>query len=164
MVLTYEMADHDASDTYAFKVREAGDELQISYSPASSKAVLGFTTAALESARRSVLISQHDHEIGKEKAKAIAKALPPFLVSRKVLSEMRKGKATLECEGVGDVTLTVKPAKRQLSVGEESVEVDVLHGKSKDLEIWVLDDPAFPLVLRRLEAGDNYWKLVDLKA
>jgi hypothetical protein len=75
---------------------------------------------------------------------------------------MRKGKATLNCDGPGNVTVTVKAAKQHIQRGDRSVEVAVLHGKCKDLEIWVLDDESCPLVIRRVERGDNYWKLLDI--
>ena len=58
-------------------------------------------------------------------------ALPPFLVSRAVLAELRQGGSTIKTD-VGEIRLTASPATRRMSIDGKTTQVPVLLAQGGD--------------------------------
>lgn len=172
-VLRYETADDDATDTYCFQLLDTEGQLVISsaFEDDDPEAVVGFSAAALAGARTIAVLSQgswlssdleqptHDDE-----SERLDADLPPFLISREMLRELRGGATELRPEWAppGSRPQAVKLTGRttaEIELDGETVEVPVLAARGDDIELRVVDDDEWPLVLERIE-GDNFWRLL----
>lgn len=174
-VLRYEMADFDAADNYEFQILETDEQLVLSsaFEDGEPEAVVGFSTQGLGSSRTIAVLSQgswlsaaleqptHDGECDRLDAD-----LPPFLLSRAMLLELRAGGTRLRSEwappGTGPEPLSLSErTTAEVEIDGEPHELDVLVASGDGVELTVVDDEAWPLVLERVE-GDNYWRLLAI--
>lgn len=176
IALLYEMADFDASDEYVFAITRADDGLAFSFGfegeePEESVHV---SAAALAGARTIAVLSQGGWltsalESPKRDADEaiLLEELPPFLLSRTALRELREGKTQLKSEWSSQddapAALTLEGrATASIVRHGETEEVPVLVARSDDMTLKVLDDETWPLVIER-EEGDNYWRLIEIE-
>lgn len=168
--LRYEMADFDASDVYRFKLHDAEDGLALSSAFDGDEPVgaVTFSPDALDRGRTIAVLSQGSWQgdVDDDDITRFEAELPPFLVSRAALQELRAGQTRLRPEwappGAEPTTLTLRE-RLTLTIDAEGepLEVPVLVAHGDGVELRVIDDERWPLVVERLE-GDNYWRLLSL--
>jgi predicted DNA-binding WGR domain protein len=158
----FEVADFDARDRYRFTIERCDGELVVRFEGCGDGQWI-FADAALASARSFVVLSQgsaHGSN-GKALPKVVKRDLPPFLLSRRVFAELRKGPSKVRPEWSEDeieIAITAK-GKAALLVDGELRKVDAFKAEGRDLVMWVVDDEAWPFIVSR-EEGDNYWRLL----
>jgi hypothetical protein len=93
-----------------------------------------------------------------------AKDLPPCLLGRVALCELREKGTSLAHEWSDEPTKLSKPkrAKRRVRVGRRDLNVPVLVAKAEDFRLVVLDDDQWPLILERDDGDENFWKLTAI--
>lgn len=168
--LRYQMGDFDAADTYLFTL-DASDGLAVHHvMGASDEGDLKFSKAALDGARSFVVLSQGS-ALGSELddlPPVIERDLPPFLLSRAVFAALKdRGEAQLKAEWATKETppqtITLDGSEMMtVKIDGQKTTLTVLHAGGEDLELWVIDDARWPIILKREECGgDNFWKLVE---
>lgn len=173
--LRYAMADFDVSDTYVFKLRDAGDGLTFAYAfagddPSDS---VQFSPDALATARTIAVLSQGgwlDSRLTSppvaDDVTRFAGDLPPFLLSRAGLQELRAGQTRLRPEWAGPRAAPTLLTLREritatIDAEGEALEVPVLVAEGEGVALQVIDDERWPLIVERVE-DDNFWRLVAL--
>ena len=178
--LRYEMADFDASDIYAFRVLDTEDALVVSSAfadedldaPAGDpEGVVAVSPEALAEGRTIAVLSQGGWmsaglaapERGEDEVMHLSD-LPPFLLSRASLCELREGETRLRPEWGPSEGEAVRLALRERTTVEivhdgERRDVEVLVAAGEGVELTVVDDDEWPLVVERVE-GDNFWRLL----
>lgn len=183
VTLRYEMADFDVFDRYRFIVCNIEDGLTFTQAFASGAdddddaddadddpgEPARVSAETLSDGRTIAVLSQggwlsaelgpteHDDDVVQ------LGDLPPFLLSQTALRELRDGSTLLRPEWAGEgsqpTTLTLSE-RRTVEVERDGdlVELAALVASGDDVELIVLDDDTWPLVIARTE-GDNYWKL-----
>ncbi len=182
VTLIYEMADPDVSDTYRFVICDADAGLTFTSALHNqdfedegfaeddlvSDEAVQVAPAALAEGRHIAALSQGSWlaaDLGSPPRDADdvieLTDLPPFLLSRAVLRELRFGATRLrpEWSRAGLVELTLRErATAEIERDGETLEVEVLVARGDGIELTVLDDDEHPLVLERVE-GDKFWRL-----
>lgn len=183
VTLRYEMADFDVCDRYRFIVCNVDDGLTFTQTFASEEddddesddgdadpgEPARVSAEALGEGRTIAVLSQggwlsaelEQHEVEDDIVQLAD--LPPFLLSQTALRELRDGSTLLRPEWAGEgsepTTLTLKERRTvELERDGDRVEVAALVASGDDLELTVVDDETWPLVIERTE-GDNYWRL-----
>ena len=168
-VLHIELGDNDALDTYTFRVDSITDGLQVHWQMGSADdGDLHFTEAALTDARGFSGLSQgnvdfadDDDETGK-----VQRSTPPFLLSREVFAALWAGPVMIFLPSMGEA-LEFTPGNsgtREIEVLGETRSVPVLEVGSERVEMTILDDPGFPLVLQRCEWGEDTVRFIAITA
>ncbi|MBZ5712838.1 hypothetical protein [Nannocystis pusilla] len=174
-VLRYEMADDDAADNYEFQILETDDQLVLSsaFEDGEPEAVVAFSNDSLADSRTIAVLSQGSWLSGAleeptqdDECDRLDADLPPFLLSRTMLFELRAGGTRLRSEWAapGSEPLPLKLTERataELEIDGEPQELAVLVASGDGIEVTVVDDEAWPLVVERVE-GDNYWRLLAI--
>ncbi len=160
----FEMADFDARDRYRFTIERCDGDLVVRFEGCGNGQWI-FADAALASARSFVVLSQGSAQgsNGKALPKVVKRDLPPFLLSRQVFAELRKGPSMVRPEWSADedaieVEITAK-GKAALLVDGKLRKVGAFKVEGRDLVMWVVDDEAWPFLVSR-EEDDNYWRLL----
>jgi hypothetical protein len=155
--LVFESEDHDSCDEYAVTLTTAGKDLQSIVESSLEPAVTWtFPEATLERATSSFALSQGSP------SKKGAKNLPPFLVSRKTLRELHTGSAKVtplwgdDDDGNEPTEIEITGATKSTYLG---ASVTVLRAAGGEIELWIVDDERWPLVIHRSE-GECSWKLL----
>lgn len=175
-VLRYEMADDDAADTYCFQLLDTDDGLVLTsaFEDDDPEAIVRFTGEALEQARTIAVLSQGswlgsdlDAPQRDQDGDLLDGDLPPFLLARAALRELRTGATRLRPEWApaDSEPVAVTLSRRvvaEIEVDGETREVEVLMATGDGVELRVVDDDEWPLVIERVE-GDNFWRLVALE-
>ena len=153
------MADFDVADHYSFTLGSAEDDaLRVAFE-GPGEGVLHFSRRARADARAFVVISQGhaSSSAGGTLPEIIDDALPPFLLSRRVFSELQAGASRLRPEW-SEQEVEIRVVGRGAATLEART-VEVLEVLGPDLHLWVTDDPEWPVIIAR-EEGDNDWKLL----
>lgn len=155
--LVYEQADFDANDRYAFELTPRASGLEVAVSWASGPVGRWTLPAgALERAPETIAIAQG----GATKVpKNGTRALPPCLLSRTALADLREGGTTL-ASAFGMEPVNVKLTGTATLTVPELGTLRVLRAQGPDVELWVVDDAAAPFVLRRTEGYELHWLLL----
>jgi hypothetical protein len=183
VTLRYEMADFDVCDRYRFIVCNVDDGLTFTQTFAGEEEEdddaddgdadpgepARVSPDALSDGRTIAVLSQggwlsaelEQHEVDDDVVQL--GDLPPFLLSQTALRELRDGSTLLRPEWAGEgsepTTLTLKERRTvELERDGDRIEVKALVASGDDVELTVVDDDTWPLVIERTE-GDNYWKL-----
>jgi hypothetical protein len=180
VTLRYEMADFDVCDRYRFVVCDVADGLTFTqtFAPEDDDDAdeddaddIGeparVSRDALSDGRTFAVLSQGSwlgadlESADLEDDVAQLRDLPPFLLSRTALRELRAGATRIRPEWADgepiELTLSARRSA-QIERDGETVAVPVLVASGEDLELVVIDDDTWPLIVERNE-GDNYWKL-----
>ncbi len=183
VALHYEMADFDVCDRYCFALTSVDDGVAFTSAMGGGEdddddfeegepvrlpgAVLADSHAVAVLSQGSWLNADLGYPVVDEASNTVTLAdLPPFLLSRAGLRELRAGATRLRSEWGGEhsephsLSLT-KRTTATIELDGETIEVDVLVGANEDMTLMVLDDDSFPLVIERVE-GDNFWRLQKL--
>lgn len=185
VTLRYEMADFDVCDRYRFIVCDVDDGLTFTQTFASEDdddehdedddgdadpgEPAHASAEALADGRTIAVLSQGGWLSAELESNEIADDivqladLPPFLLSQTALRELRDGSTLLRPEWAGEgsepTTLTLKERRTvELERDGDRIEVAALVASGDEVELIVVDDETWPLVIERTE-GDNYWKL-----
>ncbi|MFY0537689.1 hypothetical protein [Nannocystis pusilla] len=175
-VLRYEMADFDAADNYEFQILETDDQLVLSsaFEDGEPEAVIAFSNDSLADSRTIAVLSQGswlsaalDQPTRDDECERLDADLPPFLLSRTQLMELRAGATRLRPEwsppGSEPEAVTLKERIAvEIEVDDEPQEFTALVAAGDGVEVTVIDDEAWPLVVERVE-GDNYWRLLAIE-
>lgn len=159
--MVFASEDYDARDEYAVTLATAGKDLKaIVESSLEPAATWTFPEATLEKATSSFALSQGSPS--KKVPKTGAKNLPPFLVSRKTLRDLHTGSSKVtplwgdEDEGNEPTEIEITGATETTYLG---APVTVLRAAGGEIELWIVDDERWPLVIHRSE-GECSWKLL----
>jgi len=174
-VLRYEMADFDAADNYEFQILETDDQLVLSsaFEDGEPEAVVAFSNDSLADSRTIAVLSQGswlsaalEQPSQDDECERLDADLPPFLLSKTMLFELRAGGTRLRSEWSAPgsqpepLRLTER-ATAEIEIDGEPHEFAVLVASGDGVELTVVDDEAWPLVVERVE-GDNYWRLLAI--
>lgn len=163
VVLTYELADFDAQDSWTFRVVEAAEELVLAVTMGESEEVasaMRFTAKALQSAGKAVAFAQGGADVDVEKPQD--KVLPPICVSRSAYQKLAAGKElTWKSEWSDEGSLTATPAQATVRVDDQELPVATLAAAGDGVQLTILKDDRWPLVLDRTE-GDCFVRLVSV--
>lgn len=174
-LLRYEMADFDASDNYEFQILETDDQLVLSsaFEEGEPEAVIAFSNESLTDSRTIAVLSQGswlsaalEEPTRDDECDRLDADLPPFLLSRTQLMELRAGATRLRREWAppgsqpGQLTLKERVVV-EVEIDDEPQEFTALVAAGDGVEVTVIDDEAWPLVVERIE-GDNFWRLLAL--
>jgi len=147
-VLTYALADEDASGAWTFEVREAtpGLTLRVRAGEELVAENATFTKKGIETAKRSVTLSQGGADV--DLAAPQTASLPPILISRGALKKLATGE---------NVAWTVWGKKQTLGASGRGVETVCVDGTTRavatrratgeGISLTVLDHDQWPLVL-----------------
>ncbi len=146
--------DYDARDNYTFEITSVGESLDgVLSSGTENLGQLCLTSAALKESRRWFMVAQLSLEIPSGVSlDNIVDILPPVMVSRDVLSELRSGHSRV-ANWVGDADLAATREDVIISVDGHPTTLRCLHAKSigalagGEFEFWVVDDDTAPLML-----------------
>jgi hypothetical protein len=160
----FEVADEDACDRYRFAIEPCDKGLAITYEGCGASGKAAFSETAVSSSRSFITLSQGSAigSDGERLPKQIKHDLPPFLLSRKVFAELRKGSSKLRPDGEEgrqiDVEVVAKGTALLVVEGAERAW-PALKVAGRSLELWVLDDEQWPFVIL-YDRGENYWHLL----
>jgi len=185
VTLRYEMADFDVCDRYRFVVVDVDDGLTFTqaFAPeddedddadeADADEDIGEPARvgpdALAEGRTIAVLSQGgwlsaelEHAELDDDVVQLSD-LPPFLLSQQALRELREGTTLLRPEWSGEgsepAALTLKERRTvEIERDGDTVALPALVASGDEVELVVLDDDTWPLIVERSE-GDNYWKL-----
>jgi hypothetical protein len=168
-VVHVELGDHDALDTYTFRIDSVTDGLRVHWQMGrSDNGDLQFTAAALAGAHGFSGLSQGNVDFADDHDKPgkVQRSTPPFLLSREVFAALQSGPVAIHLPSMGEaVEFTLgAPGTRELTVLGETRSVAVLALDSERVEMIVLDDPDCPLVLQRSEWGEDTLRLLEISA
>jgi predicted DNA-binding WGR domain protein len=165
VVLTYDIADFDAADTYRFEVLASDAGLALKIVMDESEVVAEharFAEAALDAAKKQVSIQQGgaDVDLTVEQTSTV----PPILLPRASHKKLAAGKSapwksewseakSLEPSSKGPVMITVDGAPHAVAT---------LKAGADGAEVTVLNDARWPLVIERVE-GDCHLRLVSIE-
>ena len=182
VTLRYEMADFDVCDRYRFVVCAVTDGLTFTqaFAPEEDEAdeededeEIGeparVSPDALAEGRTIAVLSQGGWLSAELESAELEDDiiqltdLPPFLLSQQALRELREGGTLLRPEWAGEgsepAALTLKERRTvEIERDGDTVELAALVASGDEVELVVIDDDAWPLIVERTE-GDNYWKL-----
>lgn len=179
VALHYEMADFDVCDLYCFVLQSTDDGLAFTSAMGSGEdddvyeegEPVHMPSTVLTDARAVAVLSQGSWlnanleypELDEATGAITLINLPPFLVSRAVLRELRAGGTRLRsewaAEGADPAPLTLtKRTTATIERDGETIEVDVLVAAGDEMTLMIVDDDDYPLVIERVE-GDNFWRL-----
>lgn len=168
-VLHVELGDHDALDTYTFRIDSVTDGLRVHWQMGrADDGDLHYTAEALTSARGFSGISQGNVDFADDgdKPSKVKGSTPPFLLSREVFAALHVGPTMIFLPSMGEaLEFTLGAAgKREITVLGETRNVAVLALGSERVDMTVLDDPDCPLVLERSEWGEDTVHLLEITA
>ncbi|MDB4960368.1 MAG: hypothetical protein JWP01_367 [Myxococcales bacterium] len=161
--LVFESEDYDSCDQYAVTLTTAGKDLQSIVESSLEPAVTWtFPEATLERATSSFALSQGSPS--KKVSKKGAKNLPPFLVSRKTLRDLHAGSSKVtplwgdddDGDERTEIVIEITGSTESTYLG---ASVTVLRAAGGEIELWIVDDERWPLVLHRSE-GECSWTLL----
>ncbi|MBL8796589.1 MAG: hypothetical protein JNM56_21995 [Planctomycetia bacterium] len=169
--LRYQMGDANVRDRYLFTPK-ADKGLKLQYELADvAEGKLAFSEAALTSAAAFVVFNQgspvvYVNGLPEKPPRTLAAHLPPFLLSRATLAALKAGsQADLMPEWFDERdSLRLKARKqRKVKLDGASTSVPVLHCRGKNIELWVVDDDVWPVILERKEGEDGFyfWKFLE---
>lgn len=160
--LIVELGDNDAVDRYTFTITRFDDDgLAVAWQMegVGDHGDIVFTRRALDEATRLTFMSQGGtmYADASDSDERVDGSMPPFLVSRAFLRGLQAGAATCTFPAINqDHTFTVSGRDtRTITFDGAEITVPVLIANAEDAEIEVVDDPSFPLVLRRAEWDDD---------
>lgn len=174
-VLRYDTTDGAASAAYCFQILATEPELVLTsaFADGEPDAIVRFTPAALAGACTSARLSQgrwrgSDGERPRrdEDGELLAGDLPPFVLAREALRELRAGATQLTAMSAprGAPPVTLRLVAREVAtieVDAEPRELTVLHAAGDGVRVRVIDDDAWPVIVERIE-GDARWHLQAL--
>lgn len=168
-VIHVELGDNDALDPYTFRVDSVTDGLLVHWQMGrSDRGDLHFTEQSLTDARGFSGLSQGnvDFAADDDKPSKVQRSTPPFLLSREVFAALKVGPTMIFLPSQGAaVEFTLGQAgTREITVLGETRSVPVVALDSERVEMTVLDDPGFPLVLQRSEWGEDTVHFVEITA
>jgi len=167
--LRYEMGDINVIDRYLFTLT-VGRDLKVHYEGAGTAGDLKFTAAALASAASHIVLSQGNAVSSGSPPDSlparITADLPPFLLSRAVFTALKEqGQASYKFEWSDDVSEVAVKARKQLTIVVEgkktTVPVLYCRGSLHDCKLWIIDDDAWPVILKHEEEDGCFWKLLE---
>lgn len=160
----FEAADDDVEDRYVFTVKSTSPALELAFDSPAGGGVLRFTDDALERADRLFEISQGGawDDGGKALPDPITHACPPILLPRSVYAKLAAdGTATLHVGGDERELECLGKARATVHVSGKATEIDVLRIQGNGVEMWVVADASWPLVLDRRDGGeDQGWRFL----
>lgn len=168
-VVHVELGDHDALDTYTFRIDSVADGLRVHWQMGrSDDGDLNFTAGALAGARGFSGLSQGNVDFADDDDKPgkVQGSTPPFLLSRELFAALQAGPTMIFLPSMGEaLEFTVgAPGMREITVLGATRSVAVLALGSERVDMIVLDDPECPLVLNRSEWGEDTLRLLEISA
>ena len=164
-VLTYELADFDAQDTWRFEVLEADAALALKIVMDEDELVAAsarFSASALDDATAFVRLQQGGSNV--DLAVEQHEVVPPIVLSRARAAKLAKGKSLpFESEWTEKTTLDSKGATVAHVRVDGAERAVAAHAAADDggVSLTVLADPRWPLVIERVE-GDCFVRLVEV--
>jgi predicted DNA-binding WGR domain protein len=174
--LRYQLQDDDVLDTYLFTI-EAGPQLNVHFEKLKSngKWDLIFSSRALGWAKAHIILNQGTATSfkGNSLPEIIDAELPPFLLSRKVMAELKgKGKTKFifpwgyDLEAPTTIKLKEKD-EIKIEIGDEHFNTPILKciGSNEECDeiiLYVVDDDEYPLILVHDWDGDYFFRLFEI--
>ncbi|NBP68067.1 MAG: WGR domain-containing protein [Cytophagia bacterium] len=175
--LRYQLQDDDVLDTYLFSIA-ADSQLNVHFEKLKSndKGDLTFSSRALGWAKAHIILNQGTATSfkGNSLPEIIDAELPPFLLSRKVMAELKeKGKTKFifpwgyDLEAPTTIKLKEKD-EIKIKIGEENFSAPILkcmgsNEESDEIILWVVDDDDWPLILVHDWDGDYFFRLFEIR-
>jgi hypothetical protein len=157
-----ELGDNDAIDFYTFTITRFDDDgLAVAWQMkgVGDHGDIVYTRRALDESTRLTLMSQGStlYVDESDSDARVDGSMPPFLVSRAFLRDLQAGSATCVFPA-SNQEHSFAPGERvtrTIKFGGGELTVPVLTASGDSVELEIVDDPTFPLVLRRAEWGDD---------
>lgn len=158
--LRYESGTPDVIDKYIFQA-DLREGFHVHFQGAGLRGDMSFSNSALESGLGLAGMSQgavysSNNEYIDVESTTIDEDTPPFLISRKLFSELKsKGKTDLQYGNLVEISVRER-SSQQILVDDTLLEVpvyrctgsvDIFDGESANFELVVVDDPQWPVVL-----------------
>ncbi len=176
-ILSVWTSDYEASDLYPLTIEaiEPSGDLVVSFPSPTGKVDIRCNASAVKDGAGIVFLSQgcamsKVDAISKNGKFATKTHSPPFLLSRAMLEQLRAGnEVTLS---VYTASLTVKKvgtAQATVRIFEKPVKVPVLHAQDTSetdfspVDLWVLEHPVWPLVLKLEFGGECEISLFEIE-
>lgn len=159
VVLRYSIADFDSEDEWTFEVIDASADGLVMRASAEGDAPIEvrFGAEAIANSTRFARFSQGHADTKKD-------ALPPFMLSQAMFAKVASGKK-LAWKSEWTDKDSLEPGTRgtaQIEVDGASQTVLTWSASGEEVEIEVLDDAAWPLLVKRVEADDCHVNLVSV--
>ena len=160
IIVRCDLADFDANDSYELRIEATNDGISYAWEGAGASGNVAVDDSVLQSAGRVLFIGQGHPDVDPETA------LPPFLVSRSALEALREAETVNVTIGTasGDVEVVSAEEGYEITVDGEKKKVRALHARGEEIDLWVLDDERWPLLLKAEFEDDNGIWLVSLAA
>lgn len=167
--LAYRSSDFDADDVYIFTCRlnDAGD-LALQFSGTAGDGAFVCSAAALGSGSEKIHIAQGGASLsrsgGHVDETAPTQAFPPFLLSRALFAALKAGETiawptVLTGDGQTVAVTKTGTGTQQVRVHGKRQTVPTIVAQGDDVDLVVLDDASWPLILVNREADDCGWQL-----
>lgn len=169
--LVCEIADFDACDQYIFQIDDAGAGLTAKWKlvGCGDNGTVALADKAVEAGTNLIAFGQGNVARWKGDVASDATACKdncdchtlPFLLSRGALSALKNGKP-VELNVFGELQTFTKAGTqtRELEVDGKKTPFATIQASSKDGDLWVIDDPRWPVLVRvETAGGDNYSEL-----
>ena len=169
-------ADYDANDLYPLRIEELGDDgaMVLSYPDPPARSEIRCSADAIERGTGVVFLSQFSALAGKAQMKNRALATkthsPPFLLSRESVRRLKAGESVPLEVYSGSFNLKLfGEAQTTVRINEQPVKVRVLHAQDdgesdwSPVDLWVLDHPKWPLLMKLDFGGECELSLFEIK-
>ena len=169
-------SDYDASDLYELRMDELSEAggMVLSYPDPPARATIRCSQAALQAGSGVVFLSQYSAVAGgtemQDRQLVTATHSPPFLLSRDCLRRLKAGESVLLSVYSGSFSVKlVGSAQTTVRIHEQPVKVPVLHAQDdretdfSPVDLWVLDHPEWPLLLKLEFGGECELSLFEIQ-
>ena len=154
-----EIADFDARDIYTFQVQATEPSLVVAWklNGCGDHGTIEVDPDALAEGTSLQGFSQGNVEEGDS---------PPFLLGRGAFAALTRGETiTITQAGQACEYRPDGHEDRRILVDDGPVLVRCIHAEGSDGDLWVVDDPIWPLIARiETDGGDNYSEIVLVSA
>lgn len=168
-------ADYDANDLYPLRIDALTDDggITLSFPDGSRLSRIHCTQAALADGQGPVFLSQMSAIAGPAHSTdwrlETASHSPPFLLSRAALGKLKAGQSVTLDVYTGQFSVTKQgEAVATVRIGDEPISVPVLHAQDdrdsdwSPVDLWVLDHPQWPLLLKLDFGGECELSLFEI--
>jgi len=152
-----QLGDHDALDDYTFRIDSLDGGLKLHWQMGKSdQGDLFYSTPAIETARTFTVMSQGNVDLDqRDDPTRVAWSMPPFMLSRHLIRELRQGEAVVEVDSDDQTLSVVGRGERTIEIEGDTIRVQTLQLSAKGIDLEVVDDEALPLVLTRRSWGEE---------